>query len=340
MIVSPQVSARIANTSLVAALAVAFLHFAVESGQAGLDMPVRMLLRDLCRFAVPYFFLVSGFFLSGHVGEEGWWRRETLKRLRTILVPYLVWSLVFGVFMLASVAGPELCRTHAFDWSAWWHAKRFLLVGLDLREPPLLLPLWYLRTLLLLVLMSPVLFGLVRTVPRTALGALGLVYLSYSLAIDVFPELAAHDAIALVRQTLSPEAFFFFSVGVWLRGKDDVPVPGRAWPWIAAAVALLLLKQQGVLVPYALVVPLMMAGVWKAVPGTAWPSNLTSLAFPIYLVHYFLVILAARGGGESLAASGLAFSLACCAVIAASVGVSFLLRRLPSPVVSILFGGR
>ena len=75
MIVSPQLSARIANASLVAALAVAFLHFAVESGQSGLGLPVRMLLRDLSRFAVPYFFLVSGFFLAGHVGEEGWWRR-------------------------------------------------------------------------------------------------------------------------------------------------------------------------------------------------------------------------------------------------------------------------
>lgn len=340
MIVSPQLSARIANASLVAALAVAFLHFAVESGQSGLGLPVRMLLRDLSRFAVPYFFLVSGFFLAGHVGEEGWWRRETRKRVRTVLVPYLVWSLAFGIFMLAAVAGPELCRAQAFDWSAWWQSKRFLLVGLDLREPPLLLPLWYLRTLLLLVLVSPVLFGLVRKAPRTILGTLGLVYLSYSLIIDRCPDLAAYDAVALVRQTLAPEAFFFFSVGAWLRGRDAEPSVGRAWPWFAAAVVLLLLKQRGMIVPYALVVPLTMAGVWKAVPETPWPSALTSLAFPIYLVHYFFVILVTRGGGEGFAASGLVFTLASCAVIAASVGVSLLLRRLPSSVVAILFGGR
>ena len=340
MIVSSKLSARIANASLVASLAVVFLHFAVESGQAGLDMPVRMLLRDLSRFAVPYFFLVSGFFLAGHAGEDGWWRRETLKRMRTVLVPYLVWSLAFGGFMLAAVAGPELCRVHAFDWSAWWQAKRFLLVGLDLREPPLLLPLWYLRTLLLLVVISPLLFGLVRKAPRMTLGALGLVYLSYSLSVDVFPQIAAYDAIALVRQTLSPEAFFFFSAGAWLRGRDAEPSAGRVWPWLAAAVVLLLLKQNGVLVPYALIVPLTMAGVWLAVPGRAWPRALTSLAFPIYLIHYFFVILAVRGGGGSIAASGLAFSLACCAIVAASVGISLLLRRLPSSVVSILFGGR
>lgn len=339
MTVSPQLSSRIANVSLVAALAVAFLHFAVECGLAGPDCPVRMLLRDLCRFAVPYYFLVSGFFLAGHVGEPGWWRREALKRMRTVLVPYLVWSLVFGAFMLAAVAGPELCRTQAFDWAAWWRAKRFLLLGFDLREPPLLLPLWYLRTLLLLVALSPALFFLVRKAPGKTLGALGLAYLSFSVGIDWCPEFTAYGPVAIVRQTLAPEAFFFFSAGAWLRGcEGDLPA-GRAWPWLAAAVALLLLRQAWGAVPYALVVPFALIGVWNAVPATPWPRACTSLAFPIYLIHFFFVILAARSGGGAFA-SGPVFALAGLVLVAASVAVALLLRRLPTPVVALLFGGR
>ena len=338
MNVSSQVSARIANASLVAAVAVAFLHFGVESGQADVATPVRMLLRDFSRFAVPYFFLVSGFLLAGHAEEPGWWRRETVKRLRTLLVPYLSWSALFGLFMLAAVAVPELRKTQAFDVSAWWRAKRLLIPGLDLCEPPLLLPLWYLRTLLLLVGVSGVLVGLLRRAPRLTLSLFGFVYLAYSVVVDRYPELAAYGAVSLLRQTLSPEALFFFSAGLWLRGRAVVEKRMRAWPFLVVAVGLLVLRQL-VVVPYALVVPFALVGVWRAVPEAPWPRALTSLAFPVYLVHYFIVILLVRSCPDAFA-SGLRFAIAASGVVVGSLIVGGALRRLPSPFVAILFGGR
>lgn len=339
MTVTSQLSARIANASLVAAVAVAFLHFGVESAQADAATPVRMLLRDFSRFAVPYFFMVSGFLLAGHVEEPGWWRRETVKRLRTILVPYLAWSVLFGLFMLVSVAVPELRRTHAFDLSAWWQAKRLLLLGLDLREPPFLLPLWYLRTLLLLVAVSGVLVGFLRRAPRFALSLFGLVYIAYSVVIDHFPGLAAYDAVSLVRQTFSPEALFFFSGGLWLRGRTVVEKRMRAWPCLAIAVGLLLLRQLVGGVPYALVVPFALVGVWRAVPEKPWSRALTSLAFPVYLIHYFLVILLVRGCPGAFA-PGWRFAVAAFGIVVGSAVAGALLRRLPPSFSAILFGGR
>lgn len=339
MSVSPQVSARISNASLVAAVAVAFLHFGVESGQADAATPVRLLLRDFSRFAVPYFFLVSGFLLAGHVEEPGWWCRETVKRLRTILVPYLVWSLLFGLFMLAAVAVPELRRSQSFDLSAWWQAKRFLLPGLDLCEPPLLLPLWYLRTLMLLVGVSDILVRLLRGAPRVTLSFLGLAYLAYSVMIDRFPDLVAYDAVSLVRQTISPEALFFFSFGLWLRGRAVVETRIRAWPFLSVAVALLVLRQLVGGVPYALVVPFALVGVWRAVPETPWPRALTTLSFPVYLIHYFFVILLVRGFPDAFS-SGMRFAVAAFGIVVASALVGSLLRRFPPPFAAILFGER
>ena len=45
----------------------------------------------LCRIAVPYFFVAAGFFVAGHVYEDGWYKREVHKRVSTLVVPYLLW---------------------------------------------------------------------------------------------------------------------------------------------------------------------------------------------------------------------------------------------------------
>ena len=51
--------------------------------------------------AVPFFFFISGFFLSGHVHEDGWVRRELRKRMKTLVVPYFIWVVIAVLFSFA-----------------------------------------------------------------------------------------------------------------------------------------------------------------------------------------------------------------------------------------------
>ena len=56
-----------------------------------------------CRIAVPYFFVASGFFLVGKIHEGGWYFTAVKKRIRTLLIPFVVWAFI-GI---------------AFDWGMY-----------------------------------------------------------------------------------------------------------------------------------------------------------------------------------------------------------------------------
>ena len=48
----------------------------------------------LCRIAVPWFFLASGFYLAGHLNEHGWYKKAVSKRIFSLLVPFCVWAVI------------------------------------------------------------------------------------------------------------------------------------------------------------------------------------------------------------------------------------------------------
>ena len=339
MKVSAECSARIANASLVAAVAVVLLHLCL-AGPAAEGSPVWLFVRDFARFAVPFFFLVSGFLIAGHAAEPGWWARETLKRVRSLLVPYVGWSALFGLYLLVGVAVPELHRTHGFDVVAWWREKDLLLFGLDLRQMPLMLPLWYLRTLFLLVLVSGVLVRAVRRWGMATLFGFGAVYLAYAVSVDWRPDLTVTTVGSLLRATFAPEAFFCFVAGLWLRLNGLEPKPRKAVPFLAVAAVLLVVRQLvGPWLPYPVVLPFAIYGVWCAVPATPWPKALTGLSFPIYLLHWFGVHLLARSWPEQ-AGSPVALPLVFASVVVKAVLVTAVLRRLAPRWADRLFGGR
>ena len=116
----------------------------------------------LARLAVPWFFVVSGFFLvkgldlSGAIGIRGkvccvlsWWKRSVLKRILTLGIPYLLWNLIYYLFKLST-------GKYGFDV---WHCLD-QLTGYNFYDVPACGQLWYLRCVFFYVLCAPVFVAL------------------------------------------------------------------------------------------------------------------------------------------------------------------------------------
>ena len=162
----------------------------------------------ISRLAVPFFFVVSGFFLmkgieSGKVLE--WWKRVCGKRMMTLVIPYLMWNVVYYGFKFAT-------GKYGFEWS---HASD-QLIGWNLVNVPACGQFWYIRCILLYVLAAPVLWLLLRNL------WLGLAL----LALDVAAWFAGWGLPFYV-QPLDGSYLLYFCGGMWLGLHLD-----RVRPWI------------------------------------------------------------------------------------------------------------
>lgn len=157
--ISPATSWKLANMGLLCACLVVFIHVRLDAGAGWAEWWCDVLLKEgVCRIAVPFFFVAAGYFLAGHLGEAGWWGRELRKRARTLLIPYCAWIVLVVVFAISltlaanALAGAAWTRNLPLTVESWLQ-----LSGLNVFEYPAAGQLWFVRCLLLLVVLSPLL---------------------------------------------------------------------------------------------------------------------------------------------------------------------------------------
>ena len=108
---------------------------------------VLFLLTDsVSRLALPCFFIMSGFFLArGFAKDWSWYAKVLSRRFHSIYIPYVIWNLLYAA--LAVLAGK---RGGVTDGE--------LLVRIFSIDPyagAACMPFWYLQTLIIWVLISP-----------------------------------------------------------------------------------------------------------------------------------------------------------------------------------------
>ena len=339
-------STKARNMSIVAAIAVVVIH----AGDGGMGSFVAKMMHQflgwgICTFAVPWFFFASGYFFAGHLDETGWWSRAMKSRGRTLLIPYVIWCGLYICFSAGLDMVLNMCAGRELMCNLSVGKLLFDGFGLDVAQHPMLVPFWYIRALLLIVLLSPVLVYALRRwrwyVPIAMIPA--YIYCCGMQDRYAMPWF-------LFYSTFSLAGWIYFSVGVlarlgkWEERKCRIPT------WLLWAIAipvicagrLALYKGLPTVanVLWILNIPVLVLGVWRLVPSRAWPTWLVASAFPVYAIHYFF----AHGLESTILPlchpDWWAYAARCVLIALLSFGAAALLRSLHPRVSFLLLGGR
>jgi fucose 4-O-acetylase-like acetyltransferase len=178
----------------------------------------------VARVCIPLFFMISGYLFFTGVWSWKKYAYKLNKRVSTLLIPMLFWNLAaIGVYAAAESI-PQTKKYFAFtDWPPV-HAFRLFdyinaLLGVGTKYP-IAYQFWFIRDLMALALLAPVVNYLLR-------GRFALPFLVSLLCFWFFCYWPAPWPIA--------ESCFFFSLGAYLSqpGKDPCYLD-RFGPWMVA----------------------------------------------------------------------------------------------------------
>lgn len=142
----------------------------------GIDAPVyefidKLFVGNITNIAVPLFFMISGylFFLKTNDFTFAEYKVKIHKRIKSLLLPYFLWNIIiFFVYLFVQNLMPQMTsgRTKLIaDYSlydyllSFWSMSYVYDGGMN---GPMDSPLWFVRDLIIMVLLSPVIYWLVK----------------------------------------------------------------------------------------------------------------------------------------------------------------------------------
>jgi len=148
---------------------------------------------DVC---VPLFFVISGYLYFNRVNQLTYslYKAKTISRVRTLLLPYLIANIIF--LLLRIIVNPDLDLSFLNILNGITGYNGF----------PANYPLWFIRDLFIVCVLSPLFFFAAKRLPYVVLIVL-LVCWFTNIWFDSFPQIA------------SVRSFLFFYIGALLAIK-------------------------------------------------------------------------------------------------------------------------
>lgn len=322
------------------------------------------LLERLCTDALPrvvvmMFFAVSGFLLLwGHDGSWATHRRKLWSRTKSLLGPYLLWSLLGILAYLLLQSLPWTASWFDPESRRWLIGKPWSQLAMVFLFEPIPYQLWFLRDLWLMVMVSPLLMALLQ---RFGLWVIVALLVPHVLDVGIPGPGGEH-------RLLTGDAYFWFAVGCWCAVRQ-VPLVwnGKHAGWWAAVILVVgsgralglahgdtpidaPLAESPDLWWFKLMHLIGVPGLWICYDRwLLWLERpvflrISSYAFFVFAAHEPLMTMLRKplvrylGPGDAMHA--LAFFLTLSGTLVLVLGVGVLLRRYVPTLFALLCGGR
>lgn len=339
--IDEKLSVALRNLMCICTFLILVFHLptAIEGVDCGVLKPVVFLARNgIANLAVPLFFAMSGFLLAQRVEQDGWYGRALRSRFWTLVVPYIAINtlLIPLLYVYHNVY-------HAGEWAEggltfnWYTISR--VYGLTIHSHPASGPLWYIRCLLMFVVVSPLLVWIIRRSRSVAIAWLAICAMAITFMQKIFPEL-----VDFFYSFFSLPGIWFFSCGITL-GLYGLTLSRRIsiiclLASIIGAVAI----PKGIFELYLIRWSCLGWLIWQisALPFVRFPKWFATSCFALYAFHetiYRLYAFALRKSSFSLSGDlGVVVPLAI-AIFVVCVCKWLVSRYFPA-IAKIVLGGR
>lgn len=315
------------------------------------------LANGLFRFRIPMLFIISGYLFA--MGDTKPHKSRIGKRVKTLLYPYLIWSAFgllltycleqfnYGSFIVAQTHMMQIDETRILLHQYHWYevVARWLLF-------PAAYQLWFIRVLLIYNLAYPALIWCISN-PRSR-------WIFFTIAILFW---IATTGLIL----LEGEGLLFFTLGIWMQKKNfNIDTPNK-WLqpkyWVVVFFATSILKTIIAFKGYFDGIEPMLLLLHKAtvISGliTAWYGGnflvryfmkhkwfvwLSAFSFMIYVLHAPMVVYLSKAAilqtSNIYGYRIICFIMVPFFLVASSVLIGFLLRKISPKLYGLLTGGR
>lgn len=196
---SPYLSDKIKAMSFFSILLVVYIHTYYTEGEnyAGVMMVMNVLGNGIARLAVPLFYLISGYLLFLHLDSFTSCLAKMKKRVKTLLVPYLLANTLafcfFSFFDLVSRCVPRLGGVMNFHVLKWCD-EGLGMVLYNIYWSPIAYQLWFVRDMMIFICFLPIVSPVLRILAKKKIMAVLSIVLLLMLQ-DVLGMLVLYMAI-------------------------------------------------------------------------------------------------------------------------------------------------